>query len=213
MPKLIRLTIFPSIRHGVPEICPSIPSIPINLPHLEQFRLTQSPHNKFYGGIVAPLLRDLELNVGRSHGLELRDFTNMIGQISSIALSGIIYNLCPTPRHFPPMDNVTTLRMDISVQGYGVSFNQSNANPANLLRAMKMNATILPNLRQFHTNAIWYQTALNLLREMHTPAVQRPPPTLSIFYECGSPTDAIRHLEMIEELMADKIVYLFRRYS
>lgn len=84
MTRLICLTICPTIPPGSASICPGNPTTPITLPHLESLRLTQSPHNKFYGGIVAPSLLSLELNLGSSPGLELRDFTNMIGQISSI---------------------------------------------------------------------------------------------------------------------------------
>ncbi|KZP07087.1 hypothetical protein FIBSPDRAFT_902323 [Athelia psychrophila] len=215
MPKLVCLTITPIVRSGVPESCPSIPATPINLPHLEKFCLALSPHNKFYGGIVAPSLLSLEFNLGRFHSLELRDFAAMIGQISSIALSGLIYNLHPTPHHFPTMENITTLRMDMTFQPYGPSCPQNDANPANILHMMKRDVTILPNLRQFHTNAVWYQNALDLLWEMHIPIPisQRPPPTLSIFYKCARPTDTIRRLDLIKPLMAAKIVYLFRRYS
>lgn len=212
MPNIIRLTLFPT-DNWPGAFNSSNTTTPIIMPHLEHFTLTQSRQNEFYGGIIAPVLVTLELELGDSSGLELRHFDKMTSQISYISFSGLIFNLSPKVRHFPSMRNVTILRMDVFLEISGRPCPEGDLNPLKLLQLMKMDPHVLPNLREIHTNKVWFQKPLDLLRDMHGRDVRNPPLTLNIFYKCASPAEPIRRFSLIEGLITAKIVYLFRQYS
>lgn len=206
-PNITSLTIHPAgLRATV-----VIPTPPIILARLEAFSLTQSHCNEFYASIVAPSLRSLELEPGASDVLHLHQFAEQTRTISYISFAGRVHELSSiyTPvEHFPPMRNVTILRMDVSLNHW----RGGDVNPRRLLSLMKQHPHILPSLLEIYTNEVWNEDALDLLWDLQNRSTQSHRLGLSIYYSCDSPATPIPRVELVENLVAAKIVRIFREY-
>lgn len=205
-PNVVRLTIVPGSPLSRANI--TFPTTPIIMHRLKYFSLTQSSYDQFYGSIIAPSLVSLELEPGVSDGLELQHFANLTHNISYLYFAGQVYNFYVFGSRFPSLCNITVLRLDVFLR----SWPEGDINPRKLMSLMKLDPRILPNLWEIRTNKVWFKNTLDLFCELQQHDMQRPRLTLGIFYQCASPVEPIPRYGLVEDLIAAKIVYLFRQY-
>lgn len=196
-PNIVHLTVVPSIRHAV---VPSFTATQIIMPHLVHLSLVPSKHDRFYGAIVAPQLSSLTLDVGPFE-MRLLPYRKHIAIVTYLSVTGPIHLLDLTFRNILNTDSVTVLRLDLLPVASGHDL------PLQILSLMDDYSTVLPNVRDLHTNAVWTRSALELLRTLRQPRV-----TLSIFIVSLFEDQPFPGAERIKYLCDERIVRVIRQF-
>lgn len=192
MPAITHLTAIPPKTQPVMSI-----TAPIVMPHLVHLSLVSSPHDRFYGAIVAPKLSVLRLDFGRSDQALIR-FKNHISYVSTLSLSGRIRLVDLTFRNLLNPTSMTVLRLDPLPGG-------DSDLPHELLSLMHQHPAVLPNVRELQTNTVWSRSALEILGTLRQPHL-----TLTIFIACASPVSPFPGKERIQHLCKKQIVRIVR---
>lgn len=199
MPAITHLTIVPSFTRAVAT---GSPTAQITMPNLVHLSLVPSPHDRFYGAIVAPQLSVLELDPGPLDMVLLR-FRRHISRITTLSLSGRINRVDLTFCNFIDTASLTVLRLDLPPSG-------DSDHPREILALMHQHPAVLPNVWDLQTNAVWSRPALEMLRTLHP--LRQPRLTLTIFIVCPSEDHPIPGKERIRHLCEMQIVRVIRQF-